>query len=626
MYIVTFYSFKGGTGRSMALLNVAADLLSRNRRVLLVDFDLEAPGLDTFPMRLNRPVNRGLVEMITDYLRSFSESTPAVQDYVYGATLEGVASGSLWIMPAGSQDSSYDSRFRSIDWQDFYQNQGGFLFFEDLKLQWKQVFEPDYILIDSRTGHTDIGGICTRQLPDCVVAMFYPNGQNLRGLAPVVEDIRDEEAGPLKKRIDIHFVMGNVPDLDDEEEILSNTSKVFEQTLGYEELSATIHHFSSLSMLKQRLMLVDRPRSRIAVEYRQLASAIIRQNLEDREGALSVLNELLVDLRRDSDAIGDSQLEKKLELIRTNHSQDTEVMRRLARFRRVQRRTDDALDLFEHVLHLDKRDPESLVGRAELLAIAGRAGAASNDLMTFFGLEQVPSFSFELAARLSITNERFQLPNLLKSPAIPALPANTVSDVLQDLQRSFRTCDTGASFAQIWLAANPDNSEYAWISHELSLCLIAAGRFDEAIREICKAGRFETLGLADAFNYAIAQWGVSDQVNSELFERMLPKIEDAIGDTRVNHLQCFSLAYWAMGNSPRALELLENAVSRFAAAPRRILSCWNYLYRSPREFRSDLEAMNLLYRTGEGKPGFIRTNADAAFKQLAPRRSVDFKM
>jgi MinD-like ATPase involved in chromosome partitioning or flagellar assembly len=48
MYTITFYSFKGGVGRSLALANVGAHLALTGRKVLLVDFDLEAPGLDTF--------------------------------------------------------------------------------------------------------------------------------------------------------------------------------------------------------------------------------------------------------------------------------------------------------------------------------------------------------------------------------------------------------------------------------------------------------------------------------------------------------------------------------------------------------------------------------------------------
>ena len=47
--VTTFYSYKGGTGRTMALANVAV-LLARRREgdVLVVDWDLEAPGLHRF--------------------------------------------------------------------------------------------------------------------------------------------------------------------------------------------------------------------------------------------------------------------------------------------------------------------------------------------------------------------------------------------------------------------------------------------------------------------------------------------------------------------------------------------------------------------------------------------------
>jgi cellulose biosynthesis protein BcsQ len=46
--VFTFYSYKGGVGRSMALVNVGVLLALEGHKVLLVDWDLEAPGLDTF--------------------------------------------------------------------------------------------------------------------------------------------------------------------------------------------------------------------------------------------------------------------------------------------------------------------------------------------------------------------------------------------------------------------------------------------------------------------------------------------------------------------------------------------------------------------------------------------------
>ena len=57
----------------------------------------------------------------------------------------------------------------------------GYLMFEDLKAQWKTLLDPDYVLIDSRTGHTDVGGICTRQLPDAVTICFSPMSKTSSG-------------------------------------------------------------------------------------------------------------------------------------------------------------------------------------------------------------------------------------------------------------------------------------------------------------------------------------------------------------------------------------------------------------------------------------------------------------
>ncbi|HYE71696.1 MAG TPA: P-loop NTPase, partial [Blastocatellia bacterium] len=45
--IYTFYSYKGGVGRSMALANVAEWLYRQGLRVVIIDWDLEAPGLES---------------------------------------------------------------------------------------------------------------------------------------------------------------------------------------------------------------------------------------------------------------------------------------------------------------------------------------------------------------------------------------------------------------------------------------------------------------------------------------------------------------------------------------------------------------------------------------------------
>ena len=69
--VITFYSYKGGTGRTMALANVAWILAQAGKRVLAVDWDLESPGLHEF----FRPfidadvlaATPGIIELINDY-------------------------------------------------------------------------------------------------------------------------------------------------------------------------------------------------------------------------------------------------------------------------------------------------------------------------------------------------------------------------------------------------------------------------------------------------------------------------------------------------------------------------------------------------------------------------------
>ena len=74
---VSFYSFKGGVGRSMALINTAGILAGRRGfRVLVIDLDLEAPGLsylnpgmpDVSPAQTQRelPFKAGFVELLSD--------------------------------------------------------------------------------------------------------------------------------------------------------------------------------------------------------------------------------------------------------------------------------------------------------------------------------------------------------------------------------------------------------------------------------------------------------------------------------------------------------------------------------------------------------------------------------
>src|SRR2546422_1146211 len=70
--IVTFYSYKGGTGRSMALANIGWILASNGKRVLVIDWDLEAPGLHRYFHPFLRDKELALTEGVIDFVVDFS--------------------------------------------------------------------------------------------------------------------------------------------------------------------------------------------------------------------------------------------------------------------------------------------------------------------------------------------------------------------------------------------------------------------------------------------------------------------------------------------------------------------------------------------------------------------------
>jgi len=175
--IVTFYSYKGGVGRTFALANTAAVLSRWGYRTLCVDWDLDAPGLG-FYMRPWEPAppEAGLVDLIADYAKGGKD--PDFGDYVISVELPG-SQTPVDFLPAGSGGDRYVRLVQELDWPGLYERRDLGEFLERCRSRWKAAY--DFVLVDSRTGITDIGGICTAQLPDVLVMLFTANEQSLRG-------------------------------------------------------------------------------------------------------------------------------------------------------------------------------------------------------------------------------------------------------------------------------------------------------------------------------------------------------------------------------------------------------------------------------------------------------------
>lgn len=199
--IITFYSYKGGTGRSMILANVAWILASNGKRVLAVDWDLEAPGLHRYfyPFLVDKDITSsdGIINFVVEFKLKAMTPPPQTEKldknwYVSYANILRYAGALEWefpqggrldFVPAGRQNQSYSDLVNSFDWQEFYEHLGGGTFLEAAKRHMKQNYE--YILIDSRTGVSDTSGICTMQLPDDLVVCYTLNNQSIQGAAAV---------------------------------------------------------------------------------------------------------------------------------------------------------------------------------------------------------------------------------------------------------------------------------------------------------------------------------------------------------------------------------------------------------------------------------------------------------
>lgn len=178
-HIVTFYSYKGGVGRTMALANVAYLLALSGKRVLAIDFDLEAPGLDRYfrhckSCKLLDDHDRGLFDLLR-LLRDSNDLDPerVWKDYTWSVQV-GSEGNELRVLPSGNTTDLLD-----FDWKEFYAKHDGSNIVERLRAEWRRSF--DVVLIDSRTGITDSAGICTVQLPDTLVLVFTANEQSMAG-------------------------------------------------------------------------------------------------------------------------------------------------------------------------------------------------------------------------------------------------------------------------------------------------------------------------------------------------------------------------------------------------------------------------------------------------------------
>ncbi|NET56188.1 MAG: ParA family protein [Symploca sp. SIO2E6] len=205
--ITTFYSLRGGVGRSTALAYTGKILASRGRTVLCVDMDLEAPGLAAlFGKETEIRNGQGLLSLL---LALDQGEHPDIRNHILRVS----ETDELYCLPAGLPDANYARLLNFIDPEAWYREERNPL--QDLMemLSNELTFKPDVILLDARTGITPLNGPLLFDLSDMAIIVFFPHPQTLTGTKALVQALLAARTKRLEQRFtpELRFLVSPIP-------------------------------------------------------------------------------------------------------------------------------------------------------------------------------------------------------------------------------------------------------------------------------------------------------------------------------------------------------------------------------------------------------------------------------
>ena len=295
---ITFYSFKGGVGRSMAVMNIGSLLATRGFRVLVLDMDLEAPGASYLLQNQNKQqeLNQIPPQNLLGFVDLFGEAntkgadadmgvlthSEIVAKYTHPLALFEIPEGEdvvknpggqLRIMPAGRPGTDYARRLQDLDLPGLYQEGVGKPLIAAFKKIIQDSNEFDFVLVDSRTGFSDESGICTRDLADRLVVITGLNHQNVEGTAAFFRALRACTDGNTP----VQVVLSPVPQ--GEDELVSQREEVarsaFEEAWGKPlDLSLQIPYHPRLALTEEPYFS-RRFHSEVRNAYRSIESDLL---------------------------------------------------------------------------------------------------------------------------------------------------------------------------------------------------------------------------------------------------------------------------------------------------------------------------------------------------------------
>ncbi len=311
MEVVSFFSYKGGVGRTLAVSQVAEQLSRFRLSSLVIDFDLEAPGmLYKFEKDLDKIKDKqGIKKGVVDYIHAFfvekqKQKLPnKLKDYYYSLPIDNERKAPIWLMPAGDLQGNYWDKLADIDWKrDFLQNgeRLGSHLLLDLKERIRKELNPDYVLIDSRTGISDITTLTLRLMADKIVVIAVNNSENLDGSEIILRTMIDHRNQWNHQTKQLFFALSRLPmpalDKADqkkkEEEIKQSIQHRFVPALIEADNFTVLHNDSELAWGEKNIRFTPvNEHVTLKEEYGNLFKMITRDNQKVTEEDRISLNQ-----------------------------------------------------------------------------------------------------------------------------------------------------------------------------------------------------------------------------------------------------------------------------------------------------------------------------------------------
>lgn len=206
--IISFFSFKGGVGRTSTLVATALTLARNGHRVAIVDLDLEAPGLATIfsPDNSN---NLGVIDYLLE--KKIQQNDWKLRTHIMPIneqTLLGDDGQPLQLLPAGTVDDNYLEKLARLDFQNLVDGELQSTM-QNMLTELESAVRPlDFILMDARAGFHDIGGLAITALSHAAVIFGTQSRQSWAGLTHVIRHLASRG---VDKRLPLILVHSMAP-------------------------------------------------------------------------------------------------------------------------------------------------------------------------------------------------------------------------------------------------------------------------------------------------------------------------------------------------------------------------------------------------------------------------------